>query len=192
MAVDLTLTTELKAVNYMLSVLGEQPVTSLPSEFYLATLAQAKLAEVSKAVQTGRLHCNSETDVTLSPGVGGKIAVPTNALMVDATVQSLDVTVRGGYLYDLTNHTDVFTQDVHVDITYLLDFEDLPDVLRQYITIKAGRELQRKWLGADSLDQFSQEEELRAWTAVLRHEMRNADKTIVWSTPVSKILQRRV
>lgn len=189
---DLTFTTELKAVNYMLSVLGEQPVASLPSDYYMATLAQAKLAEVSRAVQARGLQCNTETDVVMSPGVDNKIAVPSNALHVDGVSPTVNITVRGGYLYDVDNHTDQFTQSIDVDIVYLLDFENLPEVIRQYITIKAGREFQRKWLGAELLDKFSEDEELRAWTNLLRYEMRHSDKLITLNTPASKILQRRV
>ena len=194
---DLTLTTELKAVNTILSGIGEQPVTSLPSSYYMATLAQAKLAEVSKAVQTPGLQCNTQTELKLTPDpVTGMIdfdvlVLGSGMLSVDGTYPSVNVTERDRKLYDIDNQTYVFTQPVYVDIVWLLDFEQLPEVIRQYIMIRATREFQKRWLGSDALDSFTQEEELRAWAAVQRIEMRNFDRTMTYTTPASKILNRR-
>jgi len=194
---DLTLTTELKAVNTILSGIGEQPVTSLPSSYYMATLAQAKLAEVSKAVQTPGLQCNTQPKLKLTPDpVTGMIdfdvlVLGSGMLSVDGTYPSVNVTERDRKLYDIDNQTYVFTQPVYVDIVWLLDFEQLPEVIRQYIMIRATREFQKRWLGSDALDSFTQEEELRAWAAVQRIEMRNFDRTMTYTTPASKILNRR-
>jgi len=163
----------------------------------MAQLATAKLSEVSKAVQTPGLQCNTEKELKLTPDpVTGYIdfdvlGLGSNMLSVDASYPSVNVTERDRKLYDLDNHTYAFTQPVYVDIIWLLDFEQLPEVVRQYIAIRATREFQKKWLGSDVLDSFSQEEELRAWINVQRIEMRNADQTMSYTTPVSKILNRR-
>lgn len=194
---DLTLTTELKAVNTILSGIGEQPIASLPSSYYMATLAQAKLAEVSKAVQTPGLHCNTQTELKLTPDPVTQLidfdvlVLGSGMLSVDGTYPSVNVTERDRKLFDLDNQTYYFTQPVYVDIVFFLDFEQLPEVIRYYITVRATREFQKRWLGSDALDSFTQEEELRAWAAVQRIEMRNFDRTMSYTTPVSKILNRR-
>jgi hypothetical protein len=64
----LTLTTELDAVNLMLSTIGEAPINDL-SASGLGDVAAAKtrLALTSRSIQTAGWHFNTEIDYELSP-----------------------------------------------------------------------------------------------------------------------------
>ncbi len=46
---------------------------------------------------------------------------------------------RNGKLYDKVTHTDVFTEDLDLDVVRLYSFEDLPTSFRRYITYRASR-----------------------------------------------------
>jgi len=189
---DLTLTTELKAVNMMLESIGEQHVASLPSSLYLASLAQTILARNSRVIQLRGWHCNTTDMIQLSPDPGtGKIAVPSNAVRVDSLYKWQDVVIRGAYLYDRTENTDVFTTDVYASVTYVLDFEQLPDQLRQYIAVKAAREYQKKTVGDEATFRFTQEDEDEARTLALGDDMRQAQVTILDHDPSRRIVNRR-
>ncbi len=51
MALTYTPTTELQAVNIMLALIGEQPVSTLESSYTEALLARTELQNTSRAVQ---------------------------------------------------------------------------------------------------------------------------------------------
>ena len=116
-------TTELEAVNTMLSTIGEPPVNSLTGQQTAdAAIAKNILDEVSRDVQTAGWHFNTQYGVTLSPSSDGTISIGSDIVRVDvdnrvntATNQpttltshdSRDIVQRGSKLFDRTNNTYV-------------------------------------------------------------------------------------
>lgn len=192
----LTLTTELEAVNIMLGTIGEAPINTLTvSGLADAATAQTILNEVSRAVQNKRFSFNSETEYPLVPDNNGNIILPTNTLFVDTSVSNADVDViwRGGKLYDRYNHTFTFTKTLKVDITFFLAFEDMPEYARHYVAIRAARIFQARILGADTIQKFTEEDELMAWTDFMSAESDAADDNILsGSYGPASVLQRDI
>jgi len=157
---------KLEAVNIVLRAgLGESAVSSLDSGLSDAETAEQTLDEVNKDVQAIGFHCNSEYDVTLSrDSVTHKIPIPNNSLSVDPSGDNVDLNLaqRGGFMYDLDNHTDVFSNNITVDIVYLLDFEDLPYHIAYYIAQRAARVYQYRDMGSAALNQIESKEEMTA------------------------------
>ncbi len=179
---DLTPTTELEAVNTMLATIGEAPINSLTvSGLADAATAKSILNEVSRAVQNKRLSFNSEEEYPLVPDKNGYIVIPDNALFVDTSASCADVDAvwRGGKLYDRYNHTFVFTKTLKVDITFFLAFEDMPEYARHYIAIRAARIFQARVLGAESIQKFTEEDEVQALTDFQSAEADAADFNIL-------------
>ena len=54
---------------------------------------------------------------------------------------------RGRKLYDRKNHTDIWTKEVKASITFELDFDELPEQFRHYITVKSARIFASRFLG---------------------------------------------
>lgn len=173
-----TPTTELDAVNIMLSVIGESPVNSLDDNLVVdAVIAKDILREVAKEVQSEGWHFNSESNYPLPLSVGGEVSVPPNTVSVKASLMNSvqDITVRGGRLYDRERHTFLFTQTQYVEIVLMLPFDDLPETARRYILVRAGRIFQDRIVGSDTLHGFNQQDEARARATLLATETENAD-----------------
>lgn len=191
-----TPTTELEAVNLLLDVIGEAPISNLENSAVVdAVKARAVLSEVSRATQQKGWHFNTEIDYELVPTVYEKeIILPGNCLRVDTTKaqRDFDVVQRGNRLYDRKNHTYKFDRSLKVDMVILLPFEELPEVARYYISIRAARVFQARTVGSEALYQFNAQDETLALNDLKRAEGITGDYNMFsgsWS--VAKILHRR-
>lgn len=190
----LTKTTELDAVNIMLSTIGEAPINSLAAVSGVADAVTAHniLNEVAIQVQEEGWHFNVETNFVLTPAYPSKeIFVPDNCIEVDAEDVNIDVAMRGNRLYDRTNHTYQFEKDIKCSIVLLLPFEELPQAARHYITIRSARVLQQRVVGSQVLGAFTEKDEMRARVALRRFEAKTADYNILTGNySVMRILDR--
>lgn len=162
----LTPTSKIQAVNIMLASIGEAPVSSLDD----ATLADVSIAEsildeTNVEIQSRGLHCNTEINYPLTPNTDGEIALPANCVSVDTTGQSVttDVVQRGTRLYDRGERSfTTFSGTLFVTMVLLLEFTDLPQHVRRYITVKSARRFQNRILGSQTLSGFTQADENEA------------------------------
>ena len=143
MTTQITPTTELQAINIMLSVIGEAPVNSITGTTSVdVSTAKNLLDETSMSIQSQGWHFNThENYKSLALDQNNKIPLPSNCVKVDASrdFRYINVTLRNGFLYDLEKHTDVFTSAPQVDIVLVQQFEHLPEYARRYIVVKASR-----------------------------------------------------
>ena len=189
---DLAPTTELEAVNYMLLAIGSQPVSTLDSSVSEAYLAQMTLHQVSREIQSEGLHCNFEQEYPLTfDAVTGKITVPSSALRCDVTYPYYKSAVRGGFLYNLEDHTFVWTENVEVDLVTFLDYSDLPQHVRYYIYVRAMRKFQRNTVGSTELENFTARDELEAKAAFMSGEALNEGGSMLNADGAWQILRRR-
>ena len=181
----LSMTSELDAVNIMLGTIGESPINSLDAATGVvdAVTARAILSEVSVQVQEEGWHFNTEYEFVLTPSLDTKeIYVPANTIEVDASAydrNDIDVAIRGNRLYDRKNKTFQFQQDIKADLTILLEFNELPQAARHYITVRAARVFQQRVVGSDTLGSFSEKDEARALRSMRRYESKTADYNIL-------------
>ena len=191
----LTPTTELDAINTMLSAIGEAPVNTVEDNGVVdAIMARQILTSVSREVQAQGWHFNTEKGYTLTPSFpAGEVFLPKTLLRIDSvgSDQNIDVVQRGQRLYDRRNHTYKFTKPVKVDMIVLLPFDDLPEVARQYITIRSARIFQERVVGSTELSQFTLRDEMRALVALREFEGDTADYNILTdSYSVARVLER--
>lgn len=175
-------TTELEAINTMLSVIGEAPINTLEGALPAdADIARRILEEVSREVQAKGWYFNTERNYPLLPNEEGEIVLPRNATHVDVSLgwnPGLEVVLRGQRLYNLTDHTFKFTGKVYVDIVFLLPFEELPQTARHYITIRAARKFHDRVVGSGTLHEFTTKDEQDALTRLRYDDARLADRSI--------------
>jgi hypothetical protein len=189
----LTPTTRLEAVNAMLANIGQSPVSTLEtSGFEDVAAAKTTLERVSRSLQKKGWHFNTEDDYTLVRNTENKIPVPPNALQVDPMpTERVDAVPRGGFLYDREEHSFFFTDSLDCRIVFYLEFEDLPEAAREFITIAAARLFQKNRLASATLDGFTSEDELRSWTDLLTYECEQGDYNIFnGSESTASILRR--
>jgi hypothetical protein len=145
--------------------------------------ARAILSEVSVQVQEEGWHFNTEYEFILTPSLDTKeIYVPANTIEVDASEydrNNIDVAIRGNRLYDRKNKTFQFQQDIKADLTILLEFNELPQAARHYITVRAARVFQQRVIGSDTLGSFTERDEARALRSMRRYESKTADYNIL-------------
>ena len=192
----MALTTKLNAVNTMISVIGEAPVNTLGGTAVPVTVVQAEstLDEMSRAIQSEGWHFNTEHEYTLTPDAStSKITLPNNTLRVDLDPQiytDSDPVQRGLTLYDRKNHTDVWTKEVKASITFELDFTEIPEQFRHYITVKAARVFANRFLGSREIEGFALRGEIEAKARAIDSDSENADRTIFDDYSVLRVLDR--
>ena len=175
-------TTKLDAINSMLIGIGEAPVNTLNSGLQEAEVAAILLDNVSREVQSACWSFNTDLRYTLTPNTAKEIVLPSNTLVVDTTKlkrdYNTDVIERKSRLYDRTKNSYEFDGDVELDITYLFDFEELPEVARRYITLRAGRKFQENILGSSEMTQLQFKDEQAALINLRDFESQSADYNI--------------
>lgn len=192
----LTLTTELDAINIMLGTIGESPINSLDAATGVvdAVTARSILAEVAVQVQEEGWHFNTDYEFTMTPSVGsGEIFVAPNTIEVDVSpyTSDVDVAIRGNRLYDRKNKTFSFSKPIKADLTILLEFNELPQAARHYITVRSARVFQQRVVGSDTLGSFTEADEARALRAMRRYEAKSGDYNILTSNySVMRVIDR--
>lgn len=170
-------TSELSAVNVILSLMGESPVSTLTPP-YGSDVATARnlLAEANKDILSEGWKFNKDEQYELTPDVDGHIAVPSNAISIDADTDSTrDIVVRSGYLYETSARTDVFTSSIKCEILWYFAFDELPEYARRYVQIVAARRYQARYLGSENQHMYSELDETKARILMMRGETDTAD-----------------
>lgn len=192
MSTLLTTTTELEAVNTILVNDGEARVNTLSEEgFSPAQEALAVLKETSRRVQKKGWNFNTDRGRTLSPDIDGNISLGSNVLDARPTSGGSTIKARGSRLYDATNFTYEFSNDVNMDIVTLLAWEELPEYARDYITIRAARLYQKRETTSDLMDAFTAEDERRAYADFRRNENRAERPNVLRNSFISTGLSGR-
>lgn len=192
----MALTTKLEAVNTMIAVIGEAPVNTLGGTAVPITVVQAEnvLDETSRAVQSEGWHFNTEHEYPFTPdATNSKITLPSNVLTIDLDPQiytDVDPVQRGNILYDRKKHTDVWTKEVKASVTFQLDFTEIPEQFRNYITIKAARIFSNRFLGSREIEGFALRDEVEAKARAIDSDSENADRTIFDNYSVMRVLDR--
>jgi hypothetical protein len=190
----LTPTTELDAVNTMLSVIGEAPVNTVEDNGIVdAVLALQILRSTSREVQARGWHFNTEKNYPLTPDTDGFLVLPNTVLRADTVDSSsdIDVVVRGNRLYNRRDHTFQFEKEVYVDMVILLEFDELPEPARHFITIRSARIFQERVVGSESLSAFTKQDEARAFVILNEMEADTADYNILTDNySVARVLNR--
>ena len=172
--------TELDAVNQILSSVGQAPVTTLDLQNPEVSIVLNTLREVNKQIQSEGWIFNTERDYEMQPDSStNQILYPYNVLQMDANVEyhknQYDLVRRSGKLYDRLNHTYQFTEPVHVDLTWYFDFTDVPPPIQAYIVARAARMCATKLIGDQEINKLLAEQEIYTRAAALEYECNQGD-----------------
>ena len=172
--------TELDAVNQILSSVGQAPVTTLDLQNPEVSIVLNTLREINKQVQAEGWIFNTERDYEMTPDeTTEEISYPSNMLQIDTNrikhKNKYDVVKRGTKLYDRLNHTFKFTAAVRADVVWYFDFTDVPAAIQTYITARAARMCATKMIGDRELNALLQEQELQTRAAALEYDCNQGD-----------------
>lgn len=157
-------TSKLDAVNTMLSSIGEAPVSSLSSGLIEAEIAESILNTIDREVQSMGWHFNTELNKSFAQTPAGEILLPADILRADATLKANapNLVQRGLKMYDRVNHTFIVGTNAALDVVIQLVFDDLPEVAKRYIVLRATRIFQDRVVGSNTLHDFQEKDEQQA------------------------------
>jgi hypothetical protein len=172
--------TETEAVNRILSTVGAEKVANLTNLSLISDSAYTQLRDSLRDLQSHPWGFNTEYDVVLTPvddeitfAVGAYIAAVDFAAKDAGT---LNVVLRDDAgtqkLYDRTTHTfDAFTGSSYkATITYYLQFEDCPEIVKIVATAMAAVNFQASQVGNPQVDQILRQQFLTAKAAFTSYE----------------------
>lgn len=192
----ITLTTEIEAINEMLNAIGEGQVSSLDTGNADVQQCVRLLRDHSRKVQTKGWWFNREENYIITPDEDGYLRLPSNVLKVDTTGNDRylqPLIQRGLRLYDPINHTLVFTKAVEVDLVVGLEWNDLPQSARNYITACAGLEFVDTDIANEVRHTFTKGRRDEAYLELLKEEAEAADYNILTdSISGLEIIRRRI
>jgi len=178
--------TELDAVNQILSSVGQAPVTTLDQQNPEVAIVLNTLRESNKQVQSEGWTFNVERHYEMTAdSTTFEIKYPTNALQIDANkdqhFDDYDPVRRNGKLYDRHKHTFEWKDDagdarkIQVDVIWLFDFTEVPTAVQNYITARASVMCAIKMVGDQELVQLLQQQEINTRAAALEYETQQGD-----------------
>jgi hypothetical protein len=119
------------------------------------------------------------------------VVVPQNALSVDSIDPNDNFTVRGAFLYDRDNATNVIDRSITIDSITFLVWEELPFNAQNAIQYQAALD----FVGGDDGDA---DEVVRltnkfdkAFAELKRHNLRNEDISVRTNRTVGRVMARR-
>jgi hypothetical protein len=173
---------KLSAVNGVLRRLGLTPVAALDTGG-ISTQAQIEryIDDADKSCQARGWHFNTRYNVELAQDGQGKIAVPANTYRIDTDGldSQTDVTVVGGFLFDIENNTDVFSRNLRVTYVAQTAFTDLPQTFADYVITEAAYNYNRSHKKDQALDGMLRDEAARRMTEVKREDDSRADVNVL-------------
>lgn len=125
----------LKAVNSILSALGEHPVTSVEAKSPTLAVVLPKLDDARLQVLLGGWWFN-EYPVTFYPDSQGEIAAPTTLLSFVPNAR-IRIVQRGRKFFNAADRTFLFPGPISGVMTQDIPFEELPESVAQYVMYSA-------------------------------------------------------
>lgn len=183
---------KLDAVNEILSAVGSSPVNSIEDELNVDVLNAVRILDsVSKEIQSRGWDFNIEDSVALLPDNDTNLVpCPNNYLRFVSSGYKL--IRRSGYFFDILSQTNEFPEGLTLDtLVRGLDFEELPEVFRKFITCRAARIFQMRYLTSDDLNKHLMTEESSAYADIIDYDLTTGNYNILNDDQyISQYIQR--
>ena len=180
--------TELDAVNSILMSVGETPVNTLAVQSPEVAIAQKTLRQVCREIQAEGWSYNTENEYPINLDTNNQCIIPNNVLQIDLNIfqhgKDYDIVRRSDNgimkVYDKKGHTFTFENctKLYFDIIWMLDFEDLPQVFKDYITTRASRIASNRMVNSQPSAKLLEADEALARASALEYENRQEDHNI--------------
>lgn len=187
----LTPVTELDAVNEIIGAIGESPVNSIENPMNVDVINAIRILNLmNRQTQAKGWSFNIIESYTLNHDIfTKKIRWADNFLFLKGTDDTRYVK-RGDYVLDFAKQSDYFDSKIEVECILLVPFEDMPEAARQYITAKAAREFQIRFLGDSALTEELARYEMEAWQNLQEYELDLNDFNMLNITGVQQLRKR--
>tara|TARA_R110000824_G_scaffold377735_1_gene569081 strand:- start:1282 stop:1884 length:603 start_codon:yes stop_codon:yes gene_type:complete len=188
-------TTELDAVNTMLSAVGSSPVSDLNNPGAEVAIAKNILTETRREILSRGWAFNSDQKMEVAVPTSGEYVIAENIMRIDGSDGyngNLDLVQRSGKLYDRKNHTFALTETtITVDVIYSLNWTDCPEVARRLMMIRSARIFADRIVGYNHQHQFTMGDEFQAMSDLREYEGDTGDYNMLTGNwDVYRIIRR--
>jgi Tail tubular protein len=176
--------TELDAVNSILMSVGESPVNTLDTQSPEVAIAQNTLRQVCREIQSEGWVFNTEYEYPFQVDSSDEVIIPPTVLQLDLNryqhADNYDVIRRDGKLYDRYSHSYKFPNidTLYCDVVWFFEFQDIPQVFRDYITARAARIAGIRMVSDAETTKLLEADEALARALVLEYDTKQADYSI--------------
>ena len=183
--------TELDAINHVLEAAGDPPVSSLTDSNASSVAIINRKLRAERLKMLSRGHSFNTSYPYLTPDSSGYIAIGDEMLSVDGFGVNADTayTVKNGKLFDITNQTDEFTDQIQLKVIYDVDFEDMRTQTQYQLMAAVARSYQRQYQQDMVYDAELVEDEREAEVASAEEELRNSNYNPKDDTPLGRVLK---
>jgi hypothetical protein len=181
-------TTQLTAFNRIMAAVQRPPVSTVPSVSADAEQEQAlnSLDDAAREVLSEGRSFNTDLEYELVP-VGSEITVPTDAISIEVLPEYLDgdkFDIREGKLYNLTESSFTITRTLRARVAFQVEFEDMPETIRQYVTAKAARMFEEAVQGSQQAGRRLRIREAETRAAVEKEEAKVHRPNLFYGGPI--------
>ncbi len=196
----------LDAVNQLLLYAGENIVSDLQGQSGVDTSIAEFLLDQKTVDYSERGLANNVRLERVVPASTGRIKIRTDAIssrmisFIPAETEPLKgsncrIVERGGYLFNLTDDTDIFSSDQDYDVEYVLkvDWGDMDTPIQKAIVMQAAREYQMLSQGDPGADQYISQLEAKYTAKAKGADARAKNQSILTNgdNAIKKILDGR-
>ena len=185
---------KLNAINEILASVGQAPVNTLEETNPDVAIIQNTFDRVTREVQSEGWSFNKWYKYKLTREASGTykdhIIWPTDALQVDLIQEDYpdkhSVWRRKDnkrFLFDVYKDAEddkngfEWTDDVYVEVTWELEWKDLPTVIQDYITARSAAVVSSRIVGDAGQYQMAQQKEVYCRAMALEYECNQGDYT---------------
>ena len=176
---------KLDMINTCLLSIGEVPFIdgTIVSTLPLGTDGETakRIVETTMVETQARgWYFNTDYNFILIPDTSGFITMPPNTLRVDFgnSEDRHRYTIKNGKIYDYGNQTFIIEKELTCDVTWLVDYNELPAEAYEYIALRSARKFQQKVIGSVETDQFTVRDETDALVNLQRRQLQSQDFNI--------------
>jgi hypothetical protein len=184
------MTTRIRLINSMLATTGTAPLSASDTMHPSYKAANAILEDVLEEFSSQELWFNTSIRV-LTKDNDGRVLVPANTMTCDPTDGNKNYSIRGQFLFDNNNSTDVINQDVECIIISKLDIEELPPAAYQYLRAQARYEYYVDQDGSGTKLQTYREMVAKKYSDLITMNMKMQDTNFFNSPAYINFLIRR-
>ena len=183
----MALLSELEAINQILSVTGDAPVSNVNSTYEQAVVARRILLEISRQKQSKGYWFNEVDEFLILKDGDGHINLPSDTVRVDVPRDLGRYVQRGLKVFNKLGNTYVFTDDLYVNIVSELTWALLPQSFRQYVVSAASLRYNAEYFGSPEINQRLEQDQFDKKLALDAEDIDNRDLNMLGSTRASNI-----
>ena len=181
----------------MLAAIGSAPVTSMTGNVSRDVATCVQLLEKSRRhVLLEGWTFNVKEEVQYTPRTDdNRIRVGTKVFEADVSpaydYKTVDVEVRGAWLYDKKARSYTFGSALYLDIKEDMEWDELPLAAQHYIAAHAAEAAVRDLNGDATKIRAAETHTVLSRGSMMRHDTKQGDFTIYDPSTESQILHRR-